>query len=100
MHNVPTLTALKRTLKPGMELTLVHTFRGDCRVRRTVQHVQTNAVVLITHGDPGDLAKNDSESWLYFGRGADYHATPKGFKFDDNDDMHEGYIEYEWGHNL
>jgi hypothetical protein len=103
LHDVRTLAALKRTLKPGMQLTLVHTFRGDRRVRRTVAKVQSNAMACSGHGDPGDFFRPvmpNQYSWLYFGKASDYEATEKGFKFYERDDMHEDYVEYEWGHNL
>lgn len=102
LYDVQTLAALKRTLKPGMELTLVHTFRGHCRIRRTVAKVQSNAMACAGYGDPGDFMKPEPGrySWLYFGKASQYEATDKGFKFYEDDEGDDAYVEYEWGHNL
>lgn len=91
-----TLAELKRTLKPGTKLTVVHTYLGPVKFRRTVNQVFPTRMTLWGHGDPDDRLKLGSLSHMDFGLARNFESVANGFRFYDNND-HGAYVEYKWG---
>lgn len=87
-----TLAELKRKLTVGTRLRVTHSLLGPVNpprgAGRTVVKVQSNAVVFEC-----DERSDDRQSWLYWPKAKDLHATSDGFEIIENGEV---AVRYRW----